>query len=337
MLKSEQIGTLITALGTGIGRNDFNIDKLRYHKVVIMTDADVDGEHIRTLLLTFFYRQMPEIIERGYLYIAQPPLYAIKRGKKLKYLLDDAALDLELLSAGSEGCFLRLSDGSKIEGDELLSHLKMFSKAAGWVNGIDSEVGNKSISSLLSVTGAIHPAVFESEENRQNTVNYLLPLLRAQTNNSRWAGEATGDGLEFSYTQRGIKHTVRVTDAVSSKSVTNSLLEISDVLQKVFLAAPVLVTPKEEIPVFGPIDLCDAVRSRGGKDSGISRYKGLGEMNPDQLWETTLDPEHRVLLKVRMDHHDDADLTIGTVMGDAVEPRKEYILRHASEVSNIDI
>ena len=337
MLKSEQIGTLITALGTGIGRNDFNIDKLRYHKVIIMTDADVDGEHIRTLLLTLFYRYMPEIIERGYLYIAQPPLYAIKRGKKMKYLLDDAALELELLTSGAEGLHLRLADGRKIEGEELLSHLKLFSKASGWVNGIDSEVGNKSISSLLSVTGAIHPAVFESEKNRQSAVEYLLPLLRAQTSNPRWAGEVTGDGLEFSYTQRGIKHTVNVTEAVSSKSVTNNLLEIGETLQSVFLSSPVLVTPKEEIPVFGPIDLCDAVRARGGKDSAISRYKGLGEMNPDQLWETTLDPEHRVLLRVRMDHNDEADLTIGTVMGEAVEPRKEFILRHASEVSNIDI
>ncbi len=337
MLKSEQIGTLVSALGCGVGRDHYDLSKLRYHKVVIMTDADVDGAHIRTLLLTFFYRQMPSLIEQGHLYIAQPPLYSVRRGKHVSYLLDDAALEVNLMRSGIVDAKLRLADGRAIEGDDLLEKLALCGKAAGWIRAIDHEVGNLAISSLMAVAGAIHPAVFESEENRKSAAEYLVPLLQEQTGRNRWVGEATGDGLEFSYVERGIKHSVTVPDSISGKAVTENLLEIGPELQDIFMQTPVLATPKGEQRVFGPIDLCEAVRARGTEGAVISRYKGLGEMNPEQLWETTLDPDHRTLLQVRMEHSDEEELLFCTVMGDLVEPRKLFITKHAVEVTNIDI
>lgn len=337
MLKSEQIGTLVSALGCGIGKQHFDPDKLRYHKIVIMTDADVDGSHIRTLLLTLFYRHMPEIIERGHLYIAQPPLYSVRRGSQVAYLLDDTALEEYLITSGIEDAHLRLADGRIIEGEALKERLALYGRVSGWIKGIDQEIDNLTVSSLISIAGAIHPAVFESEENKQRALEYLVPLLQEQTGKKNWSGDAAGGGLEFSYTERGIRHAICVPDMVSGKVVTEPLLEAAPELQDVFFQNPVFVTPKGEKRIFGPIDLCETVRSRGAEGCTVSRYKGLGEMNPEQLWETTLDPAKRTIVRVQLDHIDEVETIFSTVMGDVVEPRRNFILKHAAEVTNIDI
>jgi DNA gyrase/topoisomerase IV subunit B len=244
MLSSQEIGTLITALGTGIGKDEFNPDKLRYHKIIIMTDADVDGAHIRTLLLTFFFRQMPELIERGHLYIAQPPLYKVSRGKSSQYLKDEKAMEDYLTENG---------------------------------------------------------------------------------------------GFRFERMVRGVKESVHLDAGLIGSQDARMIDQMNAKLRDVYTEPPVLRRKEGGLQISGPRELLDAVFSVGRKGLALQRYKGLGEMNAEQLWETTLDPNARSLLQVRVNDAVDADSLFSRLMGDEVEPRREFIQDNALSVANLDI
>jgi DNA gyrase subunit B len=327
MLSSEQVGTLITALGAGIGRDDFNIDKLRYHRIIIMTDADVDGAHIRTLLLTFFYRQMREIIDRGYLYIAQPPLYKAEKGKSERYLKDDAELDAFLLEEGVRGQTLILAGGEQIVGEDL----KMRAREASVFRQSVIRLAQRAPASVLeqaALAGALKPAAAQQEADRA-----ALRLNRiAEEGEAGWVGEAGEAGLVFVRTVRGVAERIALDRALLASADARRLSDRAEAIAALYDQPSVLRHDKGgEAAVHGPVSLFEAVLEAGEKGVKIQRYKGLGEMNPDQLWETTLDANARTLLQVRIDQADTADELFSRLMGDIVEPRREFIQENALE------
>ncbi|USQ95764.1 DNA topoisomerase (ATP-hydrolyzing) subunit B [Caulobacter sp. RL271] len=328
MLSSDQIGTLITALGAGIGRDDFNPDKVRYHKIVLMTDADVDGAHIRTLLLTFFYRQMPELIERGYIYIAQPPLYKAAKGKSSRYLKDDSEMDAFLVDEGVDGAELDLSSGERMTGQDLLALVQLCRSAKGNIDRLASRAPASAIeqAALAGLLG----------ETPDATAAATRLDLYAEEGDGPWSGERGDTGFVFSRVRRGVSERVVLDDVLLHAADARRLAERAVKLAEIFAGRAVFRRKDKSTTVRGPLDLVNAVLDAGRKGLTIQRYKGLGEMNPDQLWETTLDVEARTLLQVRVNHADDADDMFSRLMGDLVEPRREFIQENALD-AEVDV
>lgn len=340
MLNSAEIGTIITALGTGIGRDDFNADKCRYHKIVIMTDADVDGSHIRTLLLTFFYRQMPELIERGYIYIAQPPLYKAKRGNSIIYLKDDREMEDYLVRGGCDEAILEKADGEKIMGQDLINFVEKTMKARALLTALSIKAPEK-ILEQMAIFGLFDAAVQQNKEVLQaelNRVAVRLDTMEAEYDKG-WKAELLADGtISFNRTLRGVKEDHIIGQSIIDSAEAKLLNEMKDFLHENFAESAKLAAKSGgEKRIDGPVSLVDAVMGTGKKGITLQRYKGLGEMNPEQLWETTLDPEARSLLQVKIDHMEEADEVFSTLMGDVVEPRKEFIQENALNVINLDI
>jgi DNA gyrase subunit B len=329
MLSSDQVGTLITALGAGIGRDDFNIEKLRYHKIVIMTDADVDGAHIRTLLLTFFYRQMPEVIERGYLYIAQPPLYKAAKGKSVRYLKDDAELEVYLIDEGTDGATLDLPSGERLAGADLLALVQTARGAKANIERLSARapsfaIEQAALAGLLAEGG--DPAAAAARLD-----------LYAEEGDGPWSGEAAaGGGFAFSRVKRGVSERVVLDDLLLHAADARRLAERAKELAGLFSGVATFTRKDRTAKVRGPLDLVNAVMDNGRRGLSIQRYKGLGEMNAEQLWETTLDVEARTLLQVRVNHADDADDMFTRLMGDLVEPRREFIQENALD-AEVDV
>ncbi len=335
ILGSNEIGTLITAMGTGI-RDDFNIEKLRYHRIIIMTDADVDGSHIRTLLLTFFYRQMPEIVEAGHLYIAQPPLYRVKRGNSERYLKDDAALEEHLIGAGLEDAKLTKTDGSVADGEALAELVEKTRQAASLIRSLERRVPTDLIEATAFASGFAEGA-FGEDADIDAMVKRIAERLN-ETNGDRWQGSVSEEGTPIFIRQRGERRERHRLDGKVVRSPEGRRLQaLMESIGGVFDGPVVFSRKSSETEVRGPLALFEAVIAAGRRGISIQRYKGLGEMNPEQLWETTLDPEIRSLYKVTIDHVDEADEIFSTLMGDVVEPRREFIQDNALKVVNLDI
>ncbi|MBB5224062.1 DNA gyrase subunit B [Amaricoccus macauensis] len=336
MLSSEAIGTLITALGTGIGRDEFDLSKLRYHKIVIMTDADVDGAHIRTLLLTFFFRQMPTLIEAGHLYIAQPPLYKVARGRSEVYLKDQASLDAYLIDAGLDGAVLRLGSGAVVAGADLARVVEEARTVRATLNAFPLQYP-RAVLEQATIAGALLPGAIDNDpQGVADAVAARLDLIALEYERG-WQGRPTQDaGLRLWRTLRGVDE-VRLLDGFALRSgEARRLGAMTAGLQEIYGAPAALVRKDREQAIFGPTELLDAVTREGEKGLSLQRYKGLGEMNPEQLWETTLDPEARTLLQVRVEDLADADDVFTKLMGDEVEPRREFIQTNALSVANLD-
>ncbi|MCE5974034.1 DNA topoisomerase (ATP-hydrolyzing) subunit B [Sinirhodobacter sp. WL0062] len=336
MLSSDQIGTLITALGTGIGRDEFNIDKLRYHKIVIMTDADVDGAHIRTLLLTFFFRQMPELIEHGYLYIAQPPLYKVARGKSEVYLKDQAALDDFLVHQGVEGAMLRLGSGEEITGQDLLRVVEE-ARVIKRILATFPTHYPRNILEQSAIAGAMLPGAMDADAQAvADSVARRLDLVALEYERG-WQGRPTQDhGLRLSRILRGVEEVRTLDGHVLRAAESRRLGQYTQDLRDTYGVPAKLIRKEREQLINGPLDLLAAILQEGEKGLTLQRYKGLGEMNPEQLWETTLDPSARTLLQVRIEDLAEADDIFTKLMGDVVEPRREFIQQNALSVENLD-
>jgi DNA gyrase subunit B len=339
MLSSAEIGTLIAALGTGIGRDDFNVAKARYHKIIIMTDADVDGSHIRTLLLTFFFRQMPELLEKGYLYIAQPPLYRAKRGQSEVYLKDDKALENFLSEAGLTESLLTLHGGAQVAGAELKLMVEQARNVKHYIGTLARHVPQRLVEQM-AIAGMLNPKLLADTETARQATEYLAKRLDALENHLErgWHGELLDDGgFALSRKFRGVTERHVIDRALVGSAEARKLDEMAATLQERYSHPAMLKLKEREIPIEGPVGLAEAVMEAGRKGMGIQRYKGLGEMNPEQLWETTLDPEARSLLQVRVAHADEADEVFSTLMGDLVEPRRDFIQSNALKVANLDV
>ena len=336
MLGSQEIGTLITALGTGIGKDEFNCDKLRYHKIIIMTDADVDGSHIRTLLLTFFFRQMPELIERGHLFIAQPPLYKVARGKSQQYLKDERALEDYLIDNGIEGMILRLSTGEERSGLDLKRLVEEARLVRNVLGGLHSRY-DRLVVEQAAIAGMLHP-VSDPDAALKGAATIVERLDAAADVTERgWSGQVVDGGLVFERTLRGVKHVATLDQGLLGSADARKLDEHAASLREAYGAPAQLARKGDDVQVNGPTGLFEAVMAIGRKGLSLQRYKGLGEMNPEQLWETTLDRNARSLLQVRVKEVADADDLFTKLMGDVVEPRRDFIQTNALNVSNLDV
>jgi DNA gyrase subunit B len=324
MLSSDSIGTLITALGAGIGRDEFNIDKLRYHKIIIMTDADVDGAHIRTLLLTFFYRQMPELISRGHIYIAQPPLYKATKGRSERYLKNDADLDDYLVNEGSEGAVLRLSSGEAISGEDLRRLIREAITVKALMNRLAVRTPIFALEQAV-IAGAF--AVDAGQAAAQHAADRMNRF--AEEGDAQWEGSFDENGLHFRRVVRGVAEHISIDRALITSADGRKLGERAAALHETYDQQATLHHKDKMTPIHGPMSILEAIFAAGRKGIAIQRYKGLGEMNAEQLWETTLDQNARVLLQVRVDHADEADDMFAKLMGDVVEPRREFIQEFA--------
>ena len=336
MLSSQEIGTLITALGTGIGRDEFDLKKLRYHKIVIMTDADVDGAHIRTLLLTFFFRQMPEIIEAGNLFIAQPPLYKVSRGKSEVYLKDQAALEDYLIQMGVDGSVLRLPNGEEIAGADLA---RVVEGARSFKRVLDAFPTHypRRILEQAAIAGAFDAGRADDDLQRvADDVAKRLNLVAVEYERG-WQGRITQDhGIRLSRVLRGVEETRTLDGAVLRSGEARKLASVSKDSREVYYDPAKLSRKEREQIIHGPTELLSAILAEGEKGLSLQRYKGLGEMNPGQLWETTLDPDACTLLQVKVDDLAEADDIFTKLMGDVVEPRREFIQANALNVENLD-
>ncbi len=330
MLSSDQIGTLITALGTGIGRDDFNPDKLRYHKIIIMTDADVDGSHIRTLLLTFFFRQMPQLIERGHIYIAQPPLYKVTRGKSEQYLKDERSLEDYLITQGLDDASLVLASGEVRRGADLHAVLESARSFRAVMNGLHPRY-NRAVVEQAALGGAFRPGVLADEEQAPEMARKIAERLNlvAEETERGWSGEADPTGFRFTRTVRGVKEVVSLDAAFATSGEARRLNTLSEELLEVHAAPATLRRGSADAVAYGPLDLFDIVTDAGRKGVKLQRYKGLGEMNAEQLWETTLDVNARSLLQVTVKEEAEAADLFARLMGDIVEPRREFIQDNA--------
>lgn len=340
MLNSAEIGTIITALGTGIGRDDFNADKCRYHKIIIMADADVDGSHIRTLLLTFFYRQMPELIERGYIYIAQPPLYKVKKGNSILYIKNERDMEDYLIRGGCDDAVLTLSDGEQIIAQDLIDLVEKNRRARSLIGSLSKNIPEKIIEQM-AIAGLFDKEIINDQarlDERLKDVSARLNAHEAEYDRG-WIAELQTDGsLLFSRTLRGVTEKHIVGSVILDSVEAQMLHELQDLLRSSFASISTLTSKQGlEKKISGPVSFVDAITAAGKKGIAIQRYKGLGEMNPEQLWETTLDPEARSLLQVKIEDMEQANETFSTLMGDVVEPRKEFIQDNALNVVNLDI
>jgi DNA gyrase subunit B len=336
MLGSQEIGNMVMALGTGIGRDEFDIKKLRYHKIVIMTDADVDGAHIRTLLLTFFYRQMPALIEGGYLYIAQPPLYKVMRGRSEVYLKDEAEMQDYLIQQGTDDAALRLGSGEEITGQDLVRVVEEARQAKRILETFPTHYP-RHILEQAAIAQAFEPGRADSDlQGVADAVAARLDQVAVEYERG-WQGRPTQDkGLRLTRTVRGVEEARTVDGAALRSGEARRMGQMTQVLRDIYKAPATLVRKDRGQPINGPLDLLDAILKEGEKGLSLQRYKGLGEMNPDQLWETTLDPEARTLLQVKVDDVAEADDLFTKLMGDVVEPRREFIQQNALNVENLD-
>jgi DNA gyrase subunit B len=329
MLSSKEIGTLIQALGTGIGRDEFNLEKLRYHKIVIMTDADVDGAHIRTLLLTFFYRQMPDLIRAGHLFIAQPPLFKVTRGRSEVYLKDETALDLHLSTAGVEGLALATADGQTRTGADLAALVEHARRMRRLMHYVPRRYPPALVESL-ALAGALAP----DAPDRAATAQRLAAWLNAGGDGMAWSVEPAAEGgFAIAHADRGVTDR-HIIDQAFLKSAEALKLHALASEQVATWAEPATLGDRR---IRRPSELLEAVLEAGRKGLAVQRYKGLGEMNAEQLWETTLDPAARTLLRVEIGDAAQADETFSQLMGDIVEPRREFIQTNALSVANLDI
>ena len=339
MLSSAEIGTLITAIGAGVGNADMDPEKIRYHKVVIMTDADVDGSHIRTLLLTFFFRHMRPLIERGYLYIAQPPLFRAKRGSSEVYLKDQGALDDYLVNAGLKDAVLRDEAGLQIAGADLKELVENSISLSRAIDQLTLQVSNRDVIEQAAISGMLNAENLFKDE----AASYLARRLDQMSDplEQGWQAEVDTTGeqprLVLSRTLRGITETHYLDRKFINTAEARQLDAVAARLQQVFAKRPWFETPQGQTVIKGPSELAAQVTALGRKGAQIARYKGLGEMNPDQLWETTLDPDQRTFLQVRITEEEEANLAFSTLMGEAVEERRNFIQENALKVSNLDI
>ena len=338
MLSSQEIGTLITAMGTGIGRDDFNIEKARYHKIIIMTDADVDGAHIRTLLLTFFYRQMPELVERGYLYIAQPPLYRAKRGNSVQYLKDDREMEQYLTAQGTEEAVLTLAGGQQLAGPDLVRVVELSRKAKSLLAPLSIKLPI-SVLEQATLAGALNPALLDDDAKRLEAAETLATHLDSleEDFDRGWHGEAPLDEIVLWRMLRGVEQRHVIDGNILRSAEARAIAGILGELRELFEKGAEFVAKDKSWKIHGPVDLVNAVMEFGRRGISVQRYKGLGEMNPDQLWETTLDPNVRSLLQVKVNHVDEAEEVFSTLMGDVVEPRRDFIQSNALKVANLDV
>jgi DNA gyrase subunit B len=340
MLSSAELGTLIAALGTGIGEEEFDIGKIRYHRIIIMTDADVDGSHIRTLLLTFFFRQMPQIIERGYLYIAQPPLYRAKKGSEETYLKDDGSLEDFLIEAGIKDCVLNLHGGERRSGDDLRDTVVRALRAKRLMQPLLRRLAKPAVAEQAAILGAFKPELLSSEDVARQVAEAIARRLNGLLPDGErgWRAELVdGGGFRFSYANRGYTEHYLIDGMLMRSAEARRLDEMTARLQDEYKVPAILKTKDKESRITGPIGLVDAILELGRKGISIQRYKGLGEMNPEQLWETTLDPNVRTLLQVKVSHADTAEDVFSTLMGDVVEPRRDFIQSNALKVVNLDV
>jgi DNA gyrase subunit B len=335
MLSSEQIGTLITALGTGIGSEEFNADKLRYHKIIIMTDADVDGSHIRTLLLTFFFRQMRELIDRGYIYIAQAPLYKVSRGKSEQYLKNEHALEDYLTDTGLEDAVFRPYSGDARAGADLKAIVEEARNIRNILSGLHSRY-NRKVVEQAAIAGVLTPAVTGDAPKALAAAQYIARRLDSLSEETERGWEGTfieGEGFRFERTVRGVKEVSFIDAALLGSADARRLDEHAVSLQEIYAKQGTLRRKGEDTAIHGPVGLFEAVTAAGRKGLTLQRYKGLGEMNPQQLWETTLDTNVRSLLQVKVKEVDEADDIFTKLMGDIVEPRREFIQENALSAS----
>ena len=336
MLASQEIGNLVMALGTGIGRDEFNLSKLRYHKIVIMTDADVDGAHIRTLLLTFFYRQMPELVEAGHLFVAQPPLYKVSRGKSEVYLKDQGALDDYLVQQGIDGAVLRLGSGAEMAGQDLARVVEEARQLRRVLEAFPTHYP-RHILEQAAIAGAFVPGAVDA--NLQGIADQVAERLNqiALEYERGWTGRITQDhGIRLSRILRGVEEMRTLDGPMLRSGEARKAGSFTESLKEVYGSAATLVRKDRSLAIHGPLDLLDAILKEGEKGLTLQRYKGLGEMNPDQLWETTLDPDARTLLQVKIEDAAEADDLFTKLMGDVVEPRREFIQSNALSVENLD-
>ena len=347
MISSDQIGTLITALGTGIGKDEFNPEKLRYHKIIIMTDADVDGAHIRTLLLTFFFRQMPELIERGHLYIAQPPLYKVTRGKSSVYLKDEAAFENYLIESGLDEASLELGTGEVRSGQDLRAVIDDALAVRTLVQGLHSRYDRSAVEQA-AIAGALDSAILSDPARAAEMAARIaerLDLIAEETERG-WEGrvspandpDAPGSGgYVLERTVRGVREAVHLDGALIGSADARALNRYAARLDEIYGTLPTLRRKDKAETIAGPLQLLEGVFATGRKGIQMQRYKGLGEMNSEQLWETTLDPSARSLLQVKVNDATDADSLFARLMGDEVEPRREFIQDNALSVANLDV
>lgn len=305
-----------------------------------MADADVDGSHIRTLLLTFFYRQMPELIERGYVYIAQPPLYKVKKGNSILYIKNEREMDDYLVRGGCDEASLTLSNGEQIAGQDLIDLVEKNRKARNLIGTLSKNVPEKIIEQM-AICGLFSPDIINNKELLEPELNKLVARLDEQEAeyDRGWSAAIEADGsLIFARTLRGVTEKHIVGSNILDSQEAPILNSMKDILKENFATSALLVSKQGlEKKITGPVSFVDAIIAAGKKGISIQRYKGLGEMNPEQLWETTLDPEARSLLQVKIDRMEEADETFATLMGDVVEPRKEFIQENALNVVNLDI
>jgi DNA gyrase subunit B len=335
MIGSEQVGTLITALGVGIGDEEFAINKLRYHKIVIMTDADVDGSHIRTLLLTFFYRHMRELIDSGYLYIAQPPLYKVKKGSSELYLKNEQALQDYLIKSTISESTLATVNGSEIIGDELEVLINNTIKFIKHLDNVGKKF-NPNIAECLAVNNLLNLDIFDIS-NKERIEKIISILNSVEPDKTNWQVSIKENSIEFFRFVRGLKESkILLRDQVESLEFSQ-LAKLSIPLQGYFTTKSKLTIKKHEFQVNFPTQLLHYIIETAKKGINIQRFKGLGEMNSDQLWETTLDPQRRTLLQVKVNEIDKAEDVISTLMGNVVEPRREFIQANALNVVNLDV
>jgi DNA gyrase subunit B len=342
MLGSAEIGTLIQALGTGIGSEDFDAEKARYHRIIIMTDADVDGSHIRTLLLTFFFRQMPQLIDKGFLYIAQPPLYRLQRGNaKPVYLKDDPALEAYCVDAALRDAVFTQHDGGQRTGNDLRDLLEQARAQRRMLLSLQPKVGNLEIIEQAAIAGALGAGIPGDPARSIAAAHRTAERLNRLGNPAQdgtWQGEViAGEGLVFSRTKQGVGERRLIDAALLRSSEARRLDGEAAALREIYEAPGKLVVRDREYRITGPVALVEAIMETGRRGIDVNRYKGLGEMNPEQLWETTLDPEIRSLLQVRVNHADSAEETFSTLMGDLVEPRRDFIQQNALSVANLDV
>ncbi len=353
MLSSAEIGTLIAALGTGIGREEFDVGKARYHKIIIMTDADVDGSHIRTLLLTFFFRQMPSLIENGYLYIAQPPLFKVKRGNRERYLKDERALDDYLVATALDEVALRLANGDELVGARLEALVDQARHARRHLDAVARKVGHGEVVEQALIGGLFAPGMLDDPAGAAAAAAAVAARLDAlnrggdgaapgtggtEAGGGGWRGVADGHGITLVRTVRGRERRYPLDADLLRSGEARRLDDVAADFRTAFGAPARLIEKgKETRQIVGPRSLVEGVLAAGRQGAGIQRYKGLGEMNPEQLWETTLDPSRRSLLQVKIAHIDKAEEVFSTLMGDIVEPRREFIQENALKVANLDV
>jgi DNA gyrase subunit B len=339
MLSSAEIGTLITAIGAGVGNAEMDVEKIRYHKVIIMTDADVDGSHIRTLLLTFFFRHMRPLIEKGYLYIAQPPLFRAKRGQSEVYLKDQRDLDIYLMEAGLKDAVLTIPDGSQMAGPDLADAANLAVATSRLIETVGRHLGSRDVIEQAAIAGLINPEMLGNVE----AAEYLAKRLEAKADSLEkgWSGAVEdteiGPALVVQRRLRGITERHVIDRRIVTTGEARRLDEAATHLQTIYGKAAILRIANQQITINGPTELSQLIFQTGRKGAQISRYKGLGEMNPSQLWETTLDPEQRILLQVTIDQEDEADNAFSTLMGEAVEERRNFIQENALRVANLDV